>query len=172
MNTAKLNDWMQVIGIFAVVGSLIFVGLQMRQEHEIARVMIYQSRASTTAETLASAASNLEWVEATIKSAYSDPNQEIQMEGWASPVNPAELLSGALQSSSFLTLTDNSHFQYQEGFLPEDHWQSVRSTVRRNVSQFPILRHHLESSLDEFRPAFRDEMIKLIAEIDESEARE
>ncbi len=37
MDSAKLNDWMQVIGIFAVVLSLIFVGLQMRQEQAIAK---------------------------------------------------------------------------------------------------------------------------------------
>ena len=36
MDSAKLNDWLQVIGLFGVVASLIFVGLQMKQEHEIA----------------------------------------------------------------------------------------------------------------------------------------
>ena len=35
MNSAKLNDWLQVIGIFALVASLIFVGLQMKQTQEI-----------------------------------------------------------------------------------------------------------------------------------------
>jgi hypothetical protein len=41
MDSAKLNDWMQVVGIFAVVASLVFVGLQMRQEQEIAIVATY-----------------------------------------------------------------------------------------------------------------------------------
>ena len=36
MNSARLNDWMQVVGIFALVASLVFVGLQMRQTQEIA----------------------------------------------------------------------------------------------------------------------------------------
>ena len=36
MDSGKLNDWMQVIGIFALVASLIFVGLQIRQTKEIA----------------------------------------------------------------------------------------------------------------------------------------
>jgi len=35
MDSAKLNDWLQVIGIFALVASLVFVGLQMRQTQEI-----------------------------------------------------------------------------------------------------------------------------------------
>jgi len=36
MDSAKLNDWMQVVGIFALVASLVFVGLQMKQTQEIA----------------------------------------------------------------------------------------------------------------------------------------
>ena len=31
MDSAKLNDWVQVIGIFAVVASLVFVGIEVRQ---------------------------------------------------------------------------------------------------------------------------------------------
>lgn len=36
MKQAKLRDWLEIIGIFAVVVSLVFVGLQMRQTQEIA----------------------------------------------------------------------------------------------------------------------------------------
>lgn len=36
MDTAKLNDWLQIFGIFALVASLIFVGLQLKQEQDIA----------------------------------------------------------------------------------------------------------------------------------------
>ncbi len=45
MDSAKINDWMQVIGIFAVVASLVFVGMQMRQDQEIA---ITETRSSVT----------------------------------------------------------------------------------------------------------------------------
>ncbi len=31
MDSAKLNDWIQVVGIFALVASLIFVGIEVRQ---------------------------------------------------------------------------------------------------------------------------------------------
>jgi hypothetical protein len=33
---SKINDWLQVVGMFGVIASLIFVGLQMKQAHEIA----------------------------------------------------------------------------------------------------------------------------------------
>ena len=36
MNSAKLHDWLQIVGLAAVVGSLIFVGLQVKQADDIA----------------------------------------------------------------------------------------------------------------------------------------
>jgi len=50
MNSAKLSDWMQVTGIFAVVASLIFVGLQMRQDRVIATIEAMSSRSDTITE--------------------------------------------------------------------------------------------------------------------------
>jgi hypothetical protein len=44
VDTAKLNDWLQVVGFFAVVASLVFVGLEMRQAQEISVSQAYQSR--------------------------------------------------------------------------------------------------------------------------------
>ena len=50
MNSAKLNDWMQVAGIFALVASLIFVGLQMRQDQDIAVAQIWAMSDQSVAE--------------------------------------------------------------------------------------------------------------------------
>ena len=50
MDSAKLNDWMQVVGIFAVVASLVFVGLQMKQSQEIAIAAQYHDRAALAVE--------------------------------------------------------------------------------------------------------------------------
>jgi hypothetical protein len=36
MNSDKLRDWLQLVGMLAVVASLLFVGLQIRQSDEIA----------------------------------------------------------------------------------------------------------------------------------------
>ncbi len=47
MDSAKLNEWMRIVGLFAVVASLIFVGLQMKQSQEIALADQYQSRAES-----------------------------------------------------------------------------------------------------------------------------
>lgn len=58
MDSAKLNDWMQVVGILAVVGSLIFVGLQMRQDRNIAMAEALSSRSAAISELAALIGSN------------------------------------------------------------------------------------------------------------------
>jgi hypothetical protein len=58
MASIKFNDWIQVIAIFALVGSLIFVGLQMRQTQAIAISAAYQARASQTTELIMENAGN------------------------------------------------------------------------------------------------------------------
>jgi hypothetical protein len=43
MDIAKINDWLQVVGIFGVIASLLFVGMQMKQTHEITLANTYNT---------------------------------------------------------------------------------------------------------------------------------
>ena len=162
MDSAKLSDWMQVVGIFALVASLVFVGLQMQQDRDIARVMIYQSRASTLAEIYIAAASSPEAMAAQIKSRYGDPDKEIQIDDWPAPVTAQNMFLGAFQVNAFMAVADNSFFQYQEGFLPAEHWTSVKSSLINLASNNPFLQLRMEAVLDQQRPAFRDELMDIL----------
>jgi len=51
IDTAKVQDWLQIIGTFGVIASLMFVGLQMRQTHDIALSTTYQNRTATAIDT-------------------------------------------------------------------------------------------------------------------------
>ncbi len=167
MDSAKLNDWMQVIGIFALVASLIFVGLQIRQEHDIARVQIYQARTAAATEAFIAAASSPDAMAASIKSAFGDPDQEIFVDGWAGPVTAQDMYLGTLQVNAFMALADNSHYQYQEGFLPLEHWEGVRATVKTAAQSTPFLLFRMKAMLGDGRPEFREELEKIIAEVEE-----
>ena len=58
MDSQKLHDWLQVIGIAAVVASLIFVGLQIKQSDEIALAEVLESVAARAIEERALIAAN------------------------------------------------------------------------------------------------------------------
>jgi hypothetical protein len=170
LDSAKLNDWMQVMGIFALVASLIFVGLQIKQEHEIARVQIYQERTTAATEAFISAASSPDAMAASVKSAFGDPNQEIVVDGWAGPITAQDLILGSFQVNAFMALADNSHYQYQEGFLPFEHWEGVRTTVKAAAQTTPFLLYRIKATMNERRAGFRDALEEIVAEI-EAEAR-
>ena len=162
MDSAKISDWMQVVGIFALVASLVFVGMQMQQDREIARVMIYQSRASTLAELSIAAASSPEAMSAAVKSSFGDPGKEIQMDDWPVPITAQDMVLGTFQVNAFMAIADNSFYQYQQGFLPAEHWASVKSSLVKHVSTIPFLQFRLEAMLDQQRPAFRDELLDIL----------
>lgn len=113
VDTAKINEWLQVIGIFAVVASLIFVGLQMKQTHEIALSSIYQSRSDTTVGQTMATTGSPELLIALSK-VYSGRDHELTL-----PETVAfEYLLGAS-----MTMFENNHHQFELGFLSEEHWQ-------------------------------------------------
>ncbi len=117
MDPTKLNDWMQVIGIFALVASLIFVGLQMKQTQEIALAAQYQSRAQTT-------------VDFFLTRMESDLVSESYLERIGQDVNPSEIRHRHNVSQAQWTMMDNNHFQYQRGFLTDESWQGSVRLIR------------------------------------------
>jgi hypothetical protein len=113
MDIAKINDWLQVVGIFGVIASLLFVGMQMKQTHEIALANTYNDRASQTVDALSTSLGTPQYFSGTAK-IYSGRRDELTAEEYI-----------ALESETFvyLTIFENNHYQYEMGFLPEEHWQ-------------------------------------------------
>lgn len=58
MDSSKLHDWLQIVGLVAVVGSLIFVGLQLKQAEDIALAEAVESTATRGIELRALIASH------------------------------------------------------------------------------------------------------------------
>ena len=108
----KFSDWKDVaelFGIVAIVASLLFVGLQLKQSHEIALATQYQARAEATMNL------HLTSIEA----------------DWVPPI-PA-LRNGISENFSARDINvnlwlwiqfDNHFYQYQSGFLEESAWQA------------------------------------------------
>lgn len=98
----------ELIGIAAIVASLIFVGLQLKQGHEIALADQYQARAEAYME-FALAGIEADWVIPPLRIRVGDETlaRDISAVMW------------------HWTYFDNNHFQYQSGFLNDESWQSL-----------------------------------------------
>ena len=155
MDTGKLNDWMQVVGIFAVVASLIFVGLQMQQAQEISMSDAYQVRATATVEWTSAFAANPVALSAFRKAA----------EGGADTLAPEEYDALRYTLLGVFYLFDNAHYQYQSGFLSDEFWMMIRENIKKYMAN-PFARDvFLEKIERGIRPGFRDVLLEIDAQL-------
>ena len=120
MDSAKINDWLQVVGLFAVVASLIFVGLQMKQTDAIALSTIYQERSIASRETSLALASNPYFLSGSAK-LYVGKQSELTAQ---------EAIALEYDIGSQLVVADNYLQQYEWGFLTEAHWSSTIANLK------------------------------------------
>ena len=142
MDSTKLNEWMQVVGIFALVASLIFVGLQMKQAQEIALSAAYQARAASSIDIDVASASSPEFTSGTAK----------LLRGEVEKISPSELVALEYFLGATFLRYENHHYQYELGFLPEEHWSRNISEMECYLST-PMYREMLDDW--EFRDSFQ-----------------
>lgn len=155
MDLAKINDWMQVVGIFAVVASLVFVGLQMKQDQEIALSNAYQARASTIIEMVTTNATNQQGLTAW----YASDSEAIDA------LTPEQVHAGTHMALALMLAYDNMFFQFENGFISEDGWIAGRTDMKDSMRNL-FLRQYFEGQLGRMRPSFRTVFTDTTNELD------
>lgn len=112
-NMAKINDWLQVVGMFGLIASLLFVGVQIKQDHQIALSGIYQARSDATVNSSLAAINSPVFLDASAK-LYAHRPDDLTMQ---------EAIAWEYHIGAGLTAIENNHQQYLLGFLGEEHWQ-------------------------------------------------
>lgn len=142
--------------MFAVVGSLIFVGLEMRQAHEISLSQAYQSRVASVVEWNTTFAANAAALSAHRKAA----------DGAEDEITAGEY--DALRSTmiGLFHLFDNAHFQFQKGFVSDEFWNMTRASLQQQMTN-PLTRTiFLEKISRGARPEFRDVVLSISEELE------
>jgi hypothetical protein len=152
MASIKLNDWIQIIAIFALVCSLIFVGLQMRQTQAIAISAAYQARASQTTELIMEIAGNQNALAAFGKAVSGDLDS----------ITSAEEMAGQYVVYGVMFNWENVHFQYTNGFVSDERWIGTRNDIK-GALRSPFWIEWVHSASDRMRPAFR----KVLTEVED-----
>jgi hypothetical protein len=150
MDSTKINDWMQVVGIFAVVASLIFVGLEMRQSQKIALSAAYQARADSSM-TLRTYSLESE----TLQSARVKRRQGKSID----QLTPEEALVLRDRWNAHLVYLENMHYQYVSGFISEEQWQTNRAELALLLSRTPEWSGPIVENCNSFRASFCAEII-------------
>lgn len=166
MDSAKLNDWMQVVGIFAVVASLIFVGLQMKQDREIALAAQFQQRVET-ALSLWNGYAESEYDVLRFGNRFID---DPDFNGIFGDETTPELLGQAyISSRKTLVVLENHHYQYVSGFYDDDTWSMFRSQTQNHLATNQFSQTLVRKTRKFIRPDFLELCDQLLDEIDSVE---
>jgi len=160
MDSSKLNDWIQAVGIFAVVASLIFVGMQMKQSQDIAIAAQYQERYGVAMQFWQERMQHESIMLRTAENSIDKNGLPANME------NPVDLVAfGILLSDTrqVLLVFDNQHFQYESGFLTDDAWLGYRRGLKVLIMR-PLYQYVLRQDSSTFRHAFQEFCESLIEE--------
>jgi hypothetical protein len=155
------KDIAELIGIVAIVASLIFVGLQLKQSHEIASSQIYQERTNATVAAMVAGASNPLLTSLLAKGET----------GQIDAITPEELIVArmAIRTSAFLW--DNSHYQYQQGYIDAEGWARIRNDIKSNLRD-TFFRQEIAQRIDggHVRPPLAAVYRQVMNEIDEEDS--
>ena len=136
----SFDTWIQLIGMLSVLGGLIFVGLEMRQNYEIALGNQHQGRTELRAALLMSP---LEGNIDAVKVEFLD---------WEEQTGEQRQISIQVQRFRW-ALLENLFFQYNLGLISEDVWRQTEGNIRRWYGRCE-LREAMNLSLS--NPAFQE----------------
>ncbi len=132
MDSEKLNDWIQVVGIFAVVLSLMFVGYQLKQSQDIAVAGQNQERQSVVNDYYASLIQIDEVVDY-----YGARHREHLDSDVDTESRRSDRMIGLsyIRSRMRLSIYDNNYFQYQSGFMTAEYWEPYLNLTKASLFQ-------------------------------------
>ena len=163
MTIAKIRDWLEVVGLFAVVLSLLFVGWEVKQAKDIAIGAEYQVRADTQIAFVANTLENQRLVErfgefwrpAYIETAQSMTNSDDLLEQFED-FSHYELGLEHLARLQYLFMEQNHYLQYKQGLMSEEDFAATRHGLRNWVASSDWYWLGVEAGRELFHPQFME----------------
>ena len=140
------KDVAELTGIAAIVASLIFVGLQLKQSHEIALAAQYHARAALSIENFNAEmeSGDLAFWGRRVKRNVDD-EQSVEDRGRES-----------LRTIKYMLIVDNHYYQYRAGFLEEEMWQAQLTGLKGQLKINARLRSIVRNRMNLLSPSFLD----------------
>ena len=143
MRKVEIQDLIQLLGMVGIIGSLIFVGLEMRQSQMIAQAGQNQERMGAATDMV----NTLNEVVADFQSLVFENNTDYK--GYLSG---EEIIQRNL-FHIFLFTYENDHFQYSRGLMPEEVWSAKLSAFAffyNNCEMRPIIETRIQYYAEDF----------------------
>ena len=152
MNWDAVGAVAELLGALGVIASLLYVGLQIRENSRVVQASTSQAVADSAQARLLAVAQSLSLASTLAKLAEAPAE-----------LSPAELLqANYLRTASFKGF-ENQFFQFRRGLLTEDTWRGYQFFLLANL-RAPDVRQWWGQARAGFDPAFRDHVEALLAQ--------
>lgn len=151
MKISGWKDLAELVALVAVIGGLVAVVIELRQTQSALSAQAYQSRALDVINTMHEVSANPEL--AILVNDYLDGDLTVDA------ASTKELIQ--LRNHFYLRRTDldNEHYQYQNGFLDPDFYET---TTRREIKAYAP--HWRAFGIPEPRQRFSEEVERILAD--------
>lgn len=151
MSKMSWKEIAEIIGVTAIVASLVFVGVELRQARQIAIADVYQQRSSMVIDLHSARLSSEPLAQAMKKMASGE-----ELDDWDTKlVNTVHYL--------FITYWENVHFQYEYGLMPEEQWQASQRALGNYLRNTPGALEFWESTKFAMRGSFVATVDEIVA---------
>jgi hypothetical protein len=158
MNLENLANIGEFIGGIAVIASLIYLAIQIRQNTQ-----------SVKSSTVATNTAN--WSSLLVNLASGD-RSEAYMNGLVGmgDMSALHFQQFALMSRAMLVSFESQHYQYLTGALDQDMYRGYERACKDQILAFPGHQMIWEITRDGFSPDFRELVDRLISEVSEEDS--
>lgn len=140
------------VGLLAVVLSLVFVGVEMRQNTDLMRAQIRNAMSENQIAVQLARASSLETARVS-RLTFEDPES----------LSLDEYTMATRFLNALFREWENSHYQYQRGLFTEDEYEA-RTRVWRGLMDRPFLKDRWIEDRQGYATSFQSEIDRIIEE--------
>ena len=159
------KDAAELVGIGAIVASLIFVGLELRQSQQIAIAGQYQDRTETYSIMMFERQAlrpNSKSSARAVRSRFADVIPKSRFD----QMTDEEIAIESVSANVNLALFDNNHFQYQAGLMSEESWQAQRHRLKGAMRRNEFMRAEVALRGNRYRDSFLSMVQDIVSEIE------
>lgn len=159
MSLSDLASIGSFVSGFAVLVSLIYLSLQIRQNTKHSRALIQQGRAARICQTLSDMA-ELDWTDG-IEACFTGESH----------VSPKDLRKFNFIARTYFVSAEDSFLQHQEGLMDHEVFDGFEGSMRAGLIASPGFRKAWKMSRLSYVPSFRNYIDKLAIEAKASDTQ-
>ena len=172
MSSERWKNTAEMIGVVAIIASVLFVGMELRQSRQIATAVQYQERMRTGFDYFVVMSENEVWLERNaqnLRDRYDLTELSAQDRDLLTNGTPQQIGKWFVVAEINMLIFDNYHLQYLSGVSTDEAWLAQRDRLKYQFKINSFARQQVKTGPSRYRASFVEVANQLIDEIEAQE---